>query len=298
MKRAAFTLIELLVVMAIIALLTGLLLGAVQKVRSAAARVDCQNRMKQLALAAVSAHDTQRHFPTGRVPQRTPAVPGEWTGSGWPTQLLPHLEQSAVWSAVGPAFAQTIDITQNPPHAGMATVVKAFVCPTDSRILQPVTPAIYPFRVACTSYLGVAGTRLRRADGVFFNDSRTRIADITDGTSNTLLFGERPPDPGFILGWWYAGYGLDSTGTFEFLMGVAEPDPVAVTQPPCGVPTMTFGPASGFADRCAPFHYWSPHGGGANFAFADGSVRFLSYAAAPVMPALSTRAGGEVAELP
>jgi prepilin-type processing-associated H-X9-DG protein/prepilin-type N-terminal cleavage/methylation domain-containing protein len=298
MKRSAMTLLELLVVVAIIALLAGLLLGAVQKVRSAAARADCQNRMKQLALAAANHHDTQRHFPTGRVPLRTPAVAGEWTGSGWPTQLLPNLEQSAVWSAVGPAFAQTIDITQNPPHVGMATVVKAFVCPADARIAQPVRPKIYPFQVACTSYLGVAGTRARRQDGVFFNDSRTRIADIPDGTSNTLLFGERPPDPGFALGWWYAGYGLDAHGTFEFLMGVAEPDPTNVLQPPCGKPDMAFGPASGFDDRCAPFHYWSPHGGGANFAFADGSVRFVSYAAAPVMPALSTRAGGEVAELP
>ncbi len=298
MKRSAFTLLELLVVIAILGLLTGLLLGAVQKVRAAAARADCQNRLKQLALAAHNSHDAQRHFPTGRVPQRTPAVPGEWTGSGWPSQLLPHLEQSGLYGTIGPAFAKTIDITSNPPHAGMAVVVKAFLCPTDGRITQPVVPTIYTFPVACTSYLGVSGTRLRRADGVFFNDSRTRIADIPDGTSNTLLFGERPPDPGFALGWWYAGYGLDLNGTFEFLMGVAEPDPVPVTLPPCGVPTMSFGPAGGFDDRCAPFHYWSPHGGGANFAFADGSVRFLSYAAASVVPALSTRAGGEVVEVP
>ena len=262
MKRPAFTLIKLLVAIAIIAVVIGLLLGAVQKVRAAAARAECQNKMKQLALSAVSSHDTQRHFPTGRVPQRTPAVPGEWTGSGWPSQLLPHLEQSAAHAAIGPAFAQTIDITRNPPHAGMATVVKAFLCPTDARVTQPVVPKIYTFPVACTSYLGVAGTRLRRADGVFFNDSRTRIAD---GTSNTLLFGERPPDPGLALGWWYAGYGLDLNGTFEFLMGVAEPDPVPVTLPPCGVPTMTFGPANGLDDRCASYHYWSPTAEGPTF---------------------------------
>ena len=180
----------------------------------------------------------------------------------------------------------------------MSTVVKAFVCPADGRVSAPTTPTLYAFRVAGTSYLGVSGTRLARRDGVFFNDSKTRVADVTDGASNTLLFGERPPDAGFNLGWWYAGYGLDLVGTFEFLMGVAEPDPVPVTLPPCGVPAMKFGPASGFDDRCAPFHYWSPHPGGANFAFADGSVRFLTYSADDVLPALATRAGGEAAAPP
>ena len=298
MRRAGFTLVELLVVVAIVAILIGLLLAAVQKVRAAAARADCANRLRQVALAAQLHHDARQHFPTGRVPLRTSPKPGEWTGSGWPTQLLPYLEQDALYRTIGPAFAATIDITQNPPHIGFVTPVKAFACPADGRLPQPNTASAYGYQVASTDFLAVAGTRLARRDGIYFNDSRVRVADITDGTSNTLAFGERPPDDGFNLGWWYAGYGLDTNGTFEFLMGVAEPDPVPVTLPPCGVPAMSYGPASGFADRCAPFHFWSPHPGGAHFALADGSVRFVSYDAAPLLPALATRAGGESAPVP
>lgn len=284
--------------MAIIAILVGLLLVAVQKVRASAGKADCQNRIRQIALAAQLHHDARQRFPTGRVPLRAMPKPGEWTGSGWPTQLLPYLDQESLYRTVGPAFAATIDMTQNPPHTGFVIPVKAFICPTDGRLPGPNTADLYGYKAAHTSYLAVAGTRMTKSDGLYFNDSTIAIADITDGTSNTLSFGERPPDRGFNLGWWYAGYGLNVDGTFEFLMGVAELDPTPVTLPPCGVPTMKYGPAAGFADRCAPFHFWSPHSGGANFAFADGSVRFLTYQADAIMPALATRAGGEVATLP
>ena len=110
------------------------------------------------------------------------------------------------------------------------------------------------------------------------------------------MIGERPPPADFRLGWWYRGFGFAKTGAGEMILGVADWND--------GSPYLKCrdGPYSfqsgKIADDCDLFHFWSLHTGGANFAFADGSVRFLSYAADSVLPALSTRAGGESVTLP
>ena len=293
---AAFTLIELLVVIAIISILIGLLLAAVQNVRAAAARVDCQNRVKQLALALHNYHDTRNGFPPGH---RSSKHPDQMPHSGWTYSILPFVEQPALAAQEQAAYRLDPNPFHNPPHTGLATVVPAFICPMDSRIATAQVSQRTGNLAAFTSYLGVSGrdaTAIR--DGLLYQDSTTRLTDIPDGTSNTLLLGERPPSADFQFGWWYAGVGQQITGSADLVLGVREPNlqPI-VSGSTCGPGRYPFTAARSFSDPCGMFHFWSPHSGGANFALADGSVRFIRYSADPIMPALATRAGGETVAL-
>ncbi len=151
--------------------------------------------------------------------------------------------------------------------------------------------------VALTSYLGVSGKDLTTNDGILFRDSQLRLADVTDGTSNTLLAGERPPSADFQYGWWYAGIGQRYTGSADMILGVEEQIKLVITAGSCPPGTYYFGPGT-VSNQCDMFHYWSLHPGGAHFLIADGSVRFLSYSAAPLLRALASRAGGEAVQLP
>ena len=296
----AFTLIELLVVIAIIAILIALLLSAVQKVRAAAARAQCQNTAKQLGLALHNYHNTRHMLPPGH---RSVKHADRMPYSGWCVSVLPYLEQPALATQAEAAY-RTNSYPFGPPfgtapHPHLSTVVPAFLCPADSRVFAAQTSLVTKNVVAFTSFLGVAGTDAAVArDGVLYQDSATRFADITDGTSNTLLLGERPPSADFQFGWWYAGAGQQSTGSADLVLGVREPNLQLITSgSACGPGRYPFTPANGFGDQCGMFHFWSPHPGGANFVFADGSVRFLSYSADAIMPALASRAGGEVVAL-
>src|SRR5262249_31936731 len=131
--------------------------------------------------------------------------------------------------------------------------------------------------------------------GVFGPAPGNRLADISDGTSNTLMVGERPPPDSLQAGRWY---------TFQFVPAFAPgPDGFMPIPAPrwafdleCAPAGSRFGP--GRTDNpCDRLHFWSLHPAGANFLFADGSTRFLSYSAEPIMVALATRAGGEVVDL-
>jgi prepilin-type processing-associated H-X9-DG protein len=208
----------------------------------------------------------------------------------WHTRLLPFVDQEPVWrQAVEAVNAYPNDFTVSPPHP-FTTVIPTYGCPADAPVREPVV-ARGRLRVALTSYLGVTGTRHSRRDGVLFRDSKVRFTDVTDGTSNTRMVGERPPSPDTWVGWWYAGYGVDFNGTADLVLGARErnraTDP---TFPDCGQGFAHFKPGR-FAAMCDVMHFWSPHPVGANFLFADGSVRFLPYSAADVLPALATRAG-------
>jgi prepilin-type N-terminal cleavage/methylation domain-containing protein/prepilin-type processing-associated H-X9-DG protein len=289
--RPGFTLLELLVVIGIVAVLLALLLSAVQRARASAGRAGCTNNLRQAGIALHNYHGVYGSFPPG-VRASSP-----YPFAGWEARLLPFVEQSSLWTKTQQAFARDLDFRDNPPHSGFATVLRLYTCPSDPRT-QTSLDLGNGFVVAFTDYLGVEGTNQYREDGMLYLDSQVRFADVTDGTSTTLLVGERPPSPEGHFGWWYGGMGQSMDGSADMLLGAQE----HIVYPlyysaRCPLISPGFGPGN---DRnvCDTFHFWSCHIGGANFLFVDGSVRFLSYSAASLLPALATRAGGEAVENP
>lgn len=287
-SRSAFTLIELLVVIGVSGILISFLLCAVQQARAAADRTACQNNLKQIALALHSFHDVNGGLPI----QPNGGRLGELSWMGF---ILPYVDQEPLWSATVQAFALDRRAVHDPPHIGFQTVVKVYVCPADGRLLSPLTDA-FGTTAAYTSYIGIAG--VTSPDGVLGPYPGVRFADITDGLSFAMMVGERPPPASLIAGRWY-------TASFDTRGGMDRgPDgtmfihsPALIIDPVCVGPTYSF--RYGRLDNpCDRYHLWSLHPNGANFAFADGAVRFLAYSDAPLLPALATRAGGEAVELP
>jgi prepilin-type processing-associated H-X9-DG protein/prepilin-type N-terminal cleavage/methylation domain-containing protein len=293
-RRFGYTLAEILVVTAIIGVLIGILLPAVQKARDAAARTKCANNLHQLVIAAHQYHDNSRSLPAG---MRYQNGKDSFQLMSWLTQLLPYLERQDLWSSAVDSYKSSPNPIEPSPHADLSTVVNAFVCPSDPRALDVQIAQRQQIPVALTCYLGVEGRDLDSLDGVLFVDSSVRMTDIRDGTSCTLLAGERPASADYQFGWWYAGAGQGFTGSADMVLGVEEQDIVPYSSVPCLPGVYKYGPGA-VTNQCDMFHFWSLHTGGANFAFADGSVRFLSYSAAPLMPALASRAGGEAVEAP
>ena len=294
--RTALTLIELLVVIAIIAVLVGLLLPAVQKVREAAFRMQCANNLKQVGLAFHHYHDHAGALPPAFSRQ-------SYFYLSWMGRLLPYTEQDGRWQQVTAGYQANPRPWFNPPHPTDA-VLPLYACPSDGRTQHPQTVTIrltapgpggfqiVSLSAGLTSYLGVEGLNLNSRDGVLYAESATRLGDITDGLSQTLLAGERPPSADLEYGWWYAGPGQNLTGSTDVILGARE---LNVSKPGCPPGPYAFGPGS-FNGACDQFHFWSPHPGGAQFLFADGSVHFLPYSAAAVLPALATRNGGEAVD--
>ena len=290
LSRRGYTLIEALVVIGILGLLIGLTLPAVQKIRGAAQRSECSNNMRQVGLALSNYHSVYNSFPRGI--GLSDLDREKMPYGSWHVLLLPFIEQDAVWLQAVDAFATNPTAFMDLPHP-FTTVIQLYGCPADSRtkgvgLGRKGTP------VSLTSYLGVSGVRTSRKDGIFFSDSHIGYADIVDGTSNTLMVGERPPSGDLWYGWWYAGAGSDGLGRGDMLLGVKDVAGGAFDPYVLGCPTKSSGFVNGSIDNlCDAFHFWSFHSGGANFLFADGSVRFMPYAANEIMPALATRAGGE-----
>jgi prepilin-type N-terminal cleavage/methylation domain-containing protein/prepilin-type processing-associated H-X9-DG protein len=313
-RRRGFTLMELLVVIAIIAVLIGLLLPAVQKVREAANRAQCLNNLKQIALAAHNYHAAAGRFPPGvHLPVMVGGRPTAGTNL-W-VELLPYIEQDNLqrkWDSY-----DNRNNVAGGANATQAHVMKVLLCPSDPlprTVVQltaanSLTPPWSWGFYGMSSYGGNAGKRSVQAgtppaftgmtrDGVFFIDSCVRLANITDGTSNTLLFGERyHRDPQYDLQYtifWNGTSSMAEWGRWGYVanagaMGnvtLSTPVPINYQMPPAGDFTAVENRACAFG---------SGHPGGANFAFADGSVRFLSDSTPLLMlQALSTIAGSEV----
>ncbi len=331
LRRGAFTLIELLVVIAIIAILMGLLLPAVQKVREAAARAKCQNNLKQIGLALHNFHDAYQMLPPGlgAVADRAPmepwtqsnayisaTVPANLRAQNWMVHILPFIEQDSLKNnlSLQPRDLPAQTSFNIPDNDVCALPVSLYTCPSDPRggTITSANGGSYR-QAALTWYAGVGGVDSANpnwplADGILFWRSHLTIMDIADGTSNTLAVGERPPGatsfPVNFNGWWQ---GLDTIGfrfgtpswefdTIQYVRNsVASPATTStITNAPCTFPSL-YGPGN-VAEACDYNHFWSQHGPGANFLFADGSVHFLPYTAQPIMAALATRSGGEVAD--
>jgi len=289
LRRRAFTMIDLIVVILIIAVLIALLMPAVMRARASAIRTQCANNLRQISVALHNYHALEMSFPPGIESDR-PGQPYPFVS--WLTLLLPHLEQDALSSQTDSAYKSDPWPFDNPPHIGMDTPIKVFACPADPRVLE-AHDTHQGYRVASTSYVGVLGTAWNHPDGVLFQDSSVRVTDIIDGASNTLIVGERPPSPDYWYGWWYAGSGQSGTGSGDMLLGVTDRYLGGGYASDCPLVSYQFQEGQP-GNECDVFHFWSLHPGGANFIFADGSVHFLSYRSAPLLPALATRAGGEV----
>ncbi|WP_439621793.1 DUF1559 domain-containing protein [Gemmata sp.] len=330
---AAFTLIELLVVIAIIAILIGLLLPAVQKVREAAARMKCQNNLKQIGVALHNYHDSRNQFPTARAtfpaslgadPMNAPYVgaqlptwylvqPADQIGAdeigGWMVRILPYIEQGAVLQlAIGKSTFPDIS-------AGLTTMggtpISIYQCPT---AVAPTGGSPSSDRMVAASYVGVTGSDenvtptappigMNANNGMFpvhtaggvDKDIRPRrsATSITDGLSNTVAVGERHVTQQGST-WVAADYHtLLAFPNLNFVGGTGPGGSMTGTACPGSLP----GRYAQFnpADTCSQDRFNSPHPGGGSWLLADGSVRTITYAAnTTFLPAMVTVDGGEV----
>jgi prepilin-type processing-associated H-X9-DG protein len=276
------SLLELIVCLGILAGLVGLVLSAVQRVRSTAAQSTCQDRLRQLALAAHNYQTVHGSFPPGS----TTAKPYPYMS--WCARLLPYLEQTALWERTEAAYQEEPNFLKPLHRPLLRTSLSVFLCPTDPRT-DPKGPGL-------TSYQGNAGTNYLTHDGALYTNSSIRLSEVTDGSSNTLLLGERPASADREFGWWYAGWGQSKDGSLDATLGVNELNAgYRGGNRQCPPGPYAFAPGS-MTNQCDVFHYWSLHpSAGANFGLCDGSVRLIRYSASDVMPALATRAAGDVA---
>jgi prepilin-type N-terminal cleavage/methylation domain-containing protein len=314
--RRAFTLIELLVVIAIIAVLVGLLLPAVQKVREAANRMSCSNNLKQLALGVHTYHDANTRFPANSIYTYDPTAPN-WS---WLCRIMPYVEQGNLYNQTNAGGNPPNNINQS--LAQIVIPVKLFLCPSDPDADKgPVSypsnydmfdPVLGPLSYYVSCYRACVGSNwgggppgsplwwgtdpqwcnpstvngsydgCANGDGVIWeNNKPLRITDVTDGTSNTFMIGEALCGKDYMNSWCH----MDN--------------PILT----CALAPNAKSPVTG--QDYPPTDWWNRYGatsdhlGGVQFALTDGSVHFISNTIdLTLYRALGTRQGGEIASVP
>ena len=309
-KVSGFTLVELLVVIAIIGILIGMLLPAVQQVREAARRIDCSNKSRQIGLAVINYESSHGEFPPGWIVDPSlDSNSSQLTGWGWTSIILPFLEANNLAELIdfnGPVDAD-LDI--------IAEVLPVLLCTSDpdpdvltldsdvavvgtsggsgSRVAFFQNTDSNSLRVARSNYSGVFGTLefledpnggdgdVRRSNGVFFADSEVGFRTIRDGSSNTMMIGERRNDVGTVT---WSGVIEGVNEPFARIVGAADLPPNAGPQ--------------GSDDTLNFETFRSYHPGGINVTLADGSTQFINDNIDEItFRALSSVAGGEVVSL-
>jgi len=322
-KRSGFTLIELLVVIAIIAVLIALLLPAVQQAREAARRTQCKNNLKQLGLALHNYHDVANSFPPGwinRYAQSPAATQFPGNGWGWNTFLLPYMDQAPIYNTMNFSLGFPGALTSAGAEGAQATatygpeqtVLQALRCPSDRGYKIVYNRPQKTSFGARSNYVGVNGTvfvdpttpvvTIGDQNGIFGANSKRGVRDMTDGTTNTIVVGERSwkewkgTQMGASAIWAGArsapGAGMDTaygvgltvghtqvrinvplntTTTFTSTQGVSV---TASVQSDSNVQNTNIG-STGWGQPDF-FGFRSEHTGGAHFLLGDGSVRFIS----------------------
>lgn len=358
--RKGYTLVELLVVISIIVVLMGLLLPAIHRVRESARVAECQGNLKNMSLALMNFHDNYGCFPPGlgclndQMVQK-PNSPREARHpypyeprlrfASWPTWILPFIEygamfdrmpQSDYFDGIEPGLTNTTFFAEKDSP-------KIFSCPSEPRSKLNYSGTFTAFVNRPNFwYAGVAGTSMpnwldfsapHRADGILYWRSRTKIDQILDGTSNTAIIGEHPPDPSLYWGWWHSFYYVYNdpntiyTEAWEgdVCMGVAQEvaldyanfngyaggsscgfvskgginlDPTVPSQINYKAiyknpgPPATEGNVGSIANYCDHNRFWSNHPNGCLWAFADGSVKMISYNVnGYIISAIGTKSG-------
>jgi prepilin-type N-terminal cleavage/methylation domain-containing protein/prepilin-type processing-associated H-X9-DG protein len=298
LRRSAFTLIELLVVIAIIAVLIGLLLPAVQKVREAAARLSCQNNLKQMGIGLHSCHDTNGYFPSGGWGWNWMGDPTRGSGKsqpgGWIFCMLPYVEQDNVFQMGGGGVTAA-----NTTKA--STPLKLFICPSRRSVRAYPNPYGYGYynavgtatNFAKTDYAACSGSQNRNEtdggptsyaqgdtesywtgrndsgnyNGPFYPRSQVNLVGLARGTSNTLMIGEKYLNPDAY------STGADPSDNESLYVGMDNDIYRCTYSPP-------LQDRKGLQDT---LRFGSAHGGGVQVCLADGSVRNVSFSVAPAV---------------
>ena len=303
---AGFTLVELLVVIGIIGIIVALLLPAVQMARESARKMQCGNNLKQLALALHTYHDVHRSLPVNMGPWAPPSVrrPPPLNGKGWIVSVLPHLEQQPLFDQFSPCFNGDFSLgagIRSPACRDlMKTELSVLPCPSDGSAHQLSRTQFQweTIEVALTSYKGVIGDTTigypisihagslpdchasGGCNGLFFRTNYREpqgLANVLDGTSNTFMVGEDVP------------LHNDHSAAFYSNTDWAS----------CHAPLNFLPKPPTPQDWPNVISFRSRHPGGANFALADGSVRFIANSIEHrLYRGLSTKSGGEVTSAP
>ena len=310
--RQAFTLVELLVVIAIIGILIGMLLPAVQQVREAARRISCANKMRQMSLGMMNYESAHSHFPAGIQPKLNNTGNIVWGDPGlcWGAILLPFVEQNSLYDQIGPLTNSLSDFgtyssatswgvpgldTELNGQFVANNVVSTFLCPScpmgDFQTRRTQGQGLH----AKSNYVGVWGSRYRLNQqnndptGILYINSSTTFGEITDGSSNTFIIGERDGAP----------ISADLTRAASVWCSTARAQWLDTCLGPTTSDARHFLNATTFNHPSAQWHpFSSQHTGGATFGRADGSAQFVSESIDGLTyEAMGTRSGGETLSL-